>query len=227
MKRNIVYPTLAAVLALSCSPGTEPQSHEPSASSTAPHFVAWSPANGSLHLTAAGDLAATRLTTGSRAEGLSLSEIALDDYEASFWAVRGEERSLTLNYQSPSGTSPFLRIGITDPAIRPDGTPIAYGDSILITVIVDPTNIRVALEPTGLKLGTETTFDMWWTGANGDLDGNGQVDAQDAEIEQQWLGLWYQEGADTPWTPIPAEKSLAEKRLHALLQHFSGYAVSW
>ena len=228
MTRRFITSALVAVLVLSCSPGIEPMTDQPSADLSEPHFLQWSPADGPLRLTAIGAIAERDpVRAGDGPTELVFNEISLSSYAARFWAVRGKERTLQLNYLSPMGTSPFLRLEIDDPAIRPDGSSIAYGDSVLITVLVDPVNIRVSLEPTGLQFGHEADLEMWWTGTNGDLNGDGVVDTRDLEIEKQWLGLWYQEGAGTPWTPIPAEKSLSDKRLEADLKHFSGYAVSW
>jgi hypothetical protein len=81
--------------------------------------------------------------------------ISLENYQASFWAVRGETRSIQINYQSSidDSTHPFLRLTTFDPQFVPGVGTLALGDSVLITVIVDTTKIGVTLEPSGLQFG--------------------------------------------------------------------------
>jgi hypothetical protein len=155
------------------------------------------------------------------------TSLSLGAYKASFWAVRGESRRLQINYSSGGGTQPFLRLTIADPTSAPGLGELAKGDSVLVTATVDPDDLAVDLQPTGLTFGAPAQLELWYGGASGDLNEDGVVDGADAAIEQQLLGMWYQEGAASPWTAIAATKSLAEKRLSAGLQHFSGYAVSW
>lgn len=155
------------------------------------------------------------------------ASLSLTAYQASFWAVRGQSRSLQINYATEGGTQPFLRLTIADPTYAPAQGALAMGDSVLVTATVDATNMAVDLQPTGLSFGTPAQLDIWYGGANGDLNGDGVVDGTDVVIEEQLLGMWYQEGTTSPWTEIASAKSLAEKRISSSLQHFSGYAVSW
>jgi hypothetical protein len=68
---------------------------------------------------------------------------------------------------------------------------------------------------------------MWYGGASGDLNGDGVVDATDAYIETQLLGMWYREGDVADWQRIPATQVVDEKSFIVGLPHFSQYAVSW
>jgi hypothetical protein len=146
-----------------------------------------------------------------------------------FWAVRGEQRSVQINYLSSTGdtSSPFLRLTTTDPAYVPGLGDLAPGDSVLITVSIDPDNIKVSLEPTGLLFGAPGQLQISYGGADGDLNGDGVVDDADAYIESQLLGLWYREGQDSAWTRIPAAQLLSDKSFTSELPHFSEYAISW
>jgi hypothetical protein len=155
--------------------------------------------------------------------------LSLTTYNASFWAVRGQSRSLQINYLSPgqSGKSPFLQLTISDPTNVPGLGSLAVGDSVLVTVAVDPKNIAVSLEPTGMLFGTPSQLQIWYGGAGGDLNGDGVVNAEDATIERQLLGMWYQEAATDPWAQIQATQSLLDKSFSAALPHFSKYAVAW
>jgi hypothetical protein len=96
-----------------------------------------------------------------------------------------------------------------------------------ITVTVDTEHVAVSLEPTGLLFGDPGQMKIWYGGADGDLNGDGAVDAGDAYIESQLLGMRYREGAEGEWTDIPAMHLLADKAFTIALPHFSVYAVSW
>jgi hypothetical protein len=191
-----------------------------------PHFLRWA-GSSPPQFTATGALLGGPgggALRPSRAAGLSLTQ-----YVASFWAVRGQPRSVQINYLSATGDTSwqFLNLTVTDPTYVPGRGDLATGDSVLMTVSVDPYNIKVSLEPTGTLFGDPAQLQVWYGGANGDLNGDGVVDSADTYIESQLLGMWYREGADTSWERIQAVQSLADKSFTSALPHFSEYAVSW
>src|SRR5215217_195783 len=69
--------------------------------------------------------------------------------------TKGEDAELRLYYRARIGvadSTEFLRVRFDDNTLltRPDGTPIADGETVLVTVTVpDPTKFLVNLEPTG------------------------------------------------------------------------------
>ena len=211
-----------ALYAIGCSHPTAVQ--QPLPPSLAPHFVRWA-GSSPPQFTSIGALSGP-VRSGALLASLSLS---LDQYSVAFWAVRGQQRSVQINYLSSTGdtSSPFLRLTTTDPAYVPGVGDLAPGDSVLITVSVDPDNIKVSLEPTGLLFGEPGQLQISYGGAGGDLNGDGVVDGADADIESQLLGLWYREGQDGAWTRIPAAQSLSDQSFTSALPHFSEYAVSW
>jgi len=191
--------------------------------SLTPRFVRWA-GNSAPQLTA------TRQLPSGDANGVFRTPpISLDQYSVSFWAVRGEARTVQINYLDVNGgtTHPFLLLTTTDPAFVPGLGDLAPGDSVLVTVSVDTTKLGVSLEPTGLRFGTPAQMQIWYGGAGGDLNGDGLVDSTDAYVETQLLGLWYREGTVDPWTHIPATQSLADKSFTSALPHFSEYALSY
>lgn len=190
-----------------------------------PHLLRW--ASGSApQLYAVGGVSGRGAGGGLLRAGPG--ELSLDANTVTFWAVRGQERSVQIHYRSGSDqTHPFLQLTISDPTYVPGVGELAVGDSVLISVTVDPQNIEVSFEPTGMQFGEPAQFQLWYAGADGDLNGDGTVDGSDACIESQLLGLWYREGPVDPWTSIPAVQSLADKSFLSALRHFSEYAVSW
>ena len=194
----------------------------------APHILRW-PGTLLPQFSAIGGLAGRGGGRGGVLGAFLPSGLSLDQYSATFWAVRGEQHLVQINYLSSSGDTsfPFLRLAITDPIYVPGRGDLAPGDSVLVTVSIDPDQIKVSLEPTGLLFGDPAQLRISYGGADGDLNGDGVVDGSDGYIESQLLGLWYREGTDRAWTPIPAVQSLADKAFTSGLPHFSEYAVSW
>jgi len=154
--------------------------------------------------------------------------LSLDQYQVSFWAVRGESRSVRINYSSSidSAIHPFLDLTTTDPRFVPGVGELAVGDSVLVTVVVDTTKIGVSLEPHGLQFGEPAQLKIWYNGAGGDLNGDGVADSSDAKIEAELLGLWYRANSSEPWTHLSANQSLTEKSFTYALPHFSEYAIA-
>jgi len=221
-----LIPLALALLAAGCSDERHPTGVQPPPAA-APHFLRW--AGNTAPQFATGDASLPASALGYPLASLSDGGLSLDRNTATFWAVRGEPRSIQINYLSFTGdtSSPFLRLTITDPVYVPGRGDLAPGDSVEITVTIDPSTIKVSLEPTGTLFGDPSQLQISYGGADGDLNGDGVVDAADAAIEQQLLGLWYSEGEGTPWTKIPAVQSLADKSFTAALAHFSLYAVSY
>jgi hypothetical protein len=154
--------------------------------------------------------------------------LGLDQYVVSFWAVRGESRSVQINYSSSidNQTHPFLLLTTTDPQFVPGIGELALGDSVLITVTVDTSKIGVILEPSALQFGEPAQMKIWYDGAGGDLNGDGVADSSDSAIEAQLLGLWYREDASEQWEKIGASQSLDEKSFTYALPHFCEYEIA-
>lgn len=226
--RRALIPFVLALMVAECSDGRQPTAVTPT---PGPHFLRWADAV-TPRFTAIGAIPGgggdNPIADGMQASAL-VDGISLDRYTAAFWAVRGEERSVQINYLSSAGDTsfPFLTLTITDPIFVPGLGDLAVGDSVLITVTIDPSDIKVSFEPTGLLFGDQAQLKISYGGAGGDLNGDGVVDAIDAQIETQLLGLWYREGAESEWSRIPASQVVSDKSFMSALLHFSEYAVSW
>jgi hypothetical protein len=225
VRRSLISLALA-VLAARCTDGIGPR--QPL---TAPHFLRWAGSSPPQFTTigARPGQVATAALVSSPGAGLRFASLSLAEYTATFWAVRGQQRSMRINYLSVTGdtSSLFLLLAITDPVYAPGQGNLAPGDSVLVSVIVDPTTIKVSLQPTGLLFGDPAQMQISYAGAGGDLNGDGVVDSTDAYIESHLLGMRYRESVDSVWAPIPATQSLTDKSFSSALPHFSEYAVSW
>src|SRR3989449_9455177 len=132
--------------------------------------------------------------------------VSLDEYVVSFWAVRGESRSVQINYSSSIDTQlhPSLVLTTPDPQFVPGVGELAVGDSVLVTVIVDTTKIGVSLEPHGLQFGEPAQMKIWYGGARGALHGDGLGDHTHARGRAELLGPPDPENPQEPWTQLSA-----------------------
>ncbi len=153
--------------------------------------------------------------------------------QASFYAVRGEDREARLFFQDSVGGQgeEYLRLKIPSPALltRPDGTPFAVGDSILITVtVVDVQQILFELEPSGLRFDPDkpAELDIEYQEAGDDYDQDGDVDADDDQIETE-LAIWRQEVVGGVFERLGSVKFEDLKEIDVDLTGFTRYAIAY
>jgi hypothetical protein len=222
VRRSLIVLALTlAVVRCADQPTALQQSPHTAVAANVPQFVQWA-ANVAPQFTAILPQSNQHGRPGFRTPPLSL-----DTYSVSFWAVRGESRSVRINYASAldSLSHPFLQLTVTDPTFAPGQGDIAVGDSVLITVNIDTTKIGMSLEPTGLQFGERAQLQIWYDGAGGDLNGDGVVDSVDAAIEKQLLGLAYRESSNDAWARVPASQSLNDHSFTSALPHFCDFAI--
>jgi hypothetical protein len=158
----------------------------------------------------------------------------LSNYEVSFWAKKGKDREIRIDYLDPNNGKPkwrdYFKLKVRKESLLAlsDGTPIAKGDSVLITAVVDPVYMAVSLEPSGLQFDVRKPVELEWKykGAAEDVNGDGVVDDVDEAILDNLVMLWQHEKGD-PWYEMVFKHDRGGKKITALLYHFSGYAVSW
>jgi hypothetical protein len=157
----------------------------------------------------------------------------LTSNSASFWAVRGQDRELRMSYANtgaPGSGAEFLRLRVDRATLlsRPDGTTIADGDSVLITVTADPVLMSVDFQPSGLRFSSSEPAELKirWAEAGDDLNQDGKVDASDDAVRSK-LAIWRREAANDPWAKLATILKLDVEEAEATLTGFSGYAVAY
>lgn len=172
-------------------------------------------------------------------DGLHLLTVAagsppLSTTVASFYAVRGRNAGADLWYRATPGrgdSTKFLEFRLDGASLdrRPDGTPIADGDSVRITLtVIDATHLIVDFQPSGLRFaaGNPARLKMFFTEVGDDLDQNGRVDSGDDSIAQQ-LSIWRQETLGAPWFKVSSIVVKENKEIDAELAGFTGYAAAY
>jgi hypothetical protein len=239
MRQKLVTIVLVAGgVVLACSEGVGPPPAAPETGVVESRVfrpLAWQPTAGPLRFTAVGAADGdARLDDGVLASPSAGAPI-LDDYEVSFWAVKGQTSGVQIHWLETSGDTtiahPYIDFVVPAWALAtaPNGDWVGAGDSVLITVTVDTTSMVTQFGPSGLtfKESNPAQLQYWYTGAGGDLNADGVVDQADADIEATLLDLWESPGSSTSWAPVWANHSLSDDWFRAGVSHFSGFAVAY
>jgi hypothetical protein len=152
----------------------------------------------------------------------------------SFYAVKGRPSTAEIWYHARPGASDSSRflvfkVGANSLGNRPDGTPIAAGDSLLITLTVtDQVHFLVDFQPSGLKFADadQPSMTLSFAACGDDLNYDGVIDARDAAMESG-LSVWRQENPFQPWHKVSSTLVTAVKEVNAQLGGFTGYALMW
>jgi hypothetical protein len=195
------FALLALTAALSCSDSTAPEMR----------------AESDLHL----------LHVSSASPPLAATQL-------SFYAVKGKPGGADLWYHALPGRTDSLkfvefRMGPLSLESRPDGSAIATGDSVLITLTVaDPTHLVITYQPSGLTFSAsdQPSLKMFWVACGDDLNYDGKVDAADTALVQKF-SIWRQEAAGQPWLKLPSVVVPSVKEVDTRLSGFTGYAISY
>jgi hypothetical protein len=152
----------------------------------------------------------------------------------SFYAVKGKNAGVDIWYRPRAGqrdSTKFLefRLGGATLDRRPDGSLIANGDSVRITVlVVDPTHLILQFQPSGLTFSSKdpARLRMFFSEVGDDLDHDGNVNSDDDEVERR-LSIWRQEVPGLPWFKVASAVVKDQKRVDADLAGFTGYALAY
>lgn len=166
----------------------------------------------------------------SPAAGATLSRDSV-----SFWAVAGRGREASLYFRPRAGSTDsvrFLRFKIeSDTRLRrPDGTLVADGDSIRITIrMLDFSRLITRFEPSGMKFERDPAeLRLDFSSADGDYDDDGDDDAADDEKVSSFA-IWKQERVGLPWTKLTSlvEISGNMREVKAEIGSFTNHAVAF
>jgi hypothetical protein len=157
----------------------------------------------------------------------------LERSDTSFYAVKGEEREVALYFTDGAGGRGtiffLLRVFPGSLAARPDGTPIAPGDSVLITVrAADPSRVLFDVEPSGLSFDplAPPLMLLHYNEVDPDLDGDGDEDGADLDIERR-LTVWRQESPGGVFRRLESTVDLELDGVGTSLTGLSRYAISY
>ena len=159
---------------------------------------------------------------------LSATAPQLQSTVVSFYAVRGQDREVRVRFQNGEDYLRF-RVFANSLSQRPDGTAIANGDSILITItITDPTKLQADFQPAGLRFSSANPARLQFEfgEADKDLNGDGVVNATDAAIIPQ-ISTWRQEVAGGEWLKVSSLVEIEINEVQADILGFTGYALAY
>lgn len=151
-----------------------------------------------------------------------------------FTAVKGRDVTVRMIYQRSrrgGGDDLFaeFRVSARSLAFRPDGQPIADGESVQITMrVVDAVHGIIDFQPSGLQFSPRdpARLKISYAHADPDLNDDGVVDARDA-ILRRGLHMICRESPTSPWTPVPSTNDSGDDVVDALIRGFSGYAIEY
>ena len=153
---------------------------------------------------------------------------ALVSSEISFYALKGEDREGAIQF---AGGEEYLRLEVPAQSLKalPDGTPIANGDSVKITLrVVNPDSIHFEFQPAGLTFSAAkpASLKIEYGEAGDDLNDDGTVDAEDTVIEHE-LAVWVQEQLGAVYTQLVDVKLEDSNEIEADLLGFSRFAIAY
>jgi hypothetical protein len=158
---------------------------------------------------------------------------ALETYQVSFWARKDRASTVLVNYQPAAGESvghPFLRFDVPKGGLKTGGAGahVFPRDSVKITLTIDPVNLTVDFEPSGVRFSGHrpATLAVWYGNANPDLNADGVVDAADAELADM-IAIWGRPAKPAPWMKTVSQTLTGQQWVVGAIRHFSEYAVSW
>lgn len=163
----------------------------------------------------------------------ALTAPALETYQVSFWARKDRASTVLVNYQPAAGESvghPFLRFDVPRGGLRTGGAAVHLGhrDSVLITLTIDPVNLTVDFQPSGVRFSGHrpATLAVWYGNTNPDLNADGVVDGADADLADL-IAIWGRPARPAPWMKTVSQALTGDQWVVGAIRHFSEYAVSW
>ncbi|HVG43733.1 MAG TPA: hypothetical protein VM890_03355 [Longimicrobium sp.] len=154
----------------------------------------------------------------------------LDSMVVHVWAKAGENRQAVIRYEKVGsyGGDICLEFKIPGNGLwkRPDGSVVAKGDSVLITItVVDPKQFNFRFEPSGVQFQPDHPAELRvsYKWADPDRNGDGVVDSRDERFD---FGFWKQETDASNWIKTGTVKDADLEELRADIRSFTKYALA-
>jgi hypothetical protein len=151
------------------------------------------------------------------------------ELSVSFYGVNGQARSGTIYYHHDDDdesegedSTPLVRLDLPAGALttNPDGSPLAVGDSVLVTLsVLDTAHLQVDVEPAGLQFSSSTPAQLTMSY----LEADSSVSEQDTAA----LAIWQQSTPGGTWVPLPSNVIPSKKQVTAHVQRRSVYATAY
>ena len=170
----------------------------------------------------------TKPTTELHFLRLSATAPQLQSTVVSFYAVKGKDSDIRVRFKNGEDYLRF-RVFANSLLLRPDGSTIANGDSVFITItITDPTKLQADFQPAGLKFSTSTPARLQFEfgEADKDLNNDGIVNATDASLIPL-ISTWRQEVAGGDWLKVSSVVEIEINEVQADILGFTGYALAY
>ena len=159
---------------------------------------------------------------------LSATAPQLQSTVVSFYAVKGQDREIRVRFKNGEDYLRF-RVFASSLSLHPDGTAIANGDSVLITItITDPTKLQADFQPAGLKFSSSNPARLQFEfgEADKDLNGDGVINGTDAALIPQ-ISTWRQETVGGEWLKVGSVVEVEINEVQADILGFTGYALAY
>jgi hypothetical protein len=151
-----------------------------------------------------------------------------------FWAVRGQDREVSIFLRPRPGASDsleFLNFKVPAGALAayPDGRPFAVGDSVRIGIrIIDATRLIFEFTPSGLRFSTRTPaeLEIEYGETDDDVNDDGRVDAND-DIARRQFAIWRQSAVGQPWERLSSILDIDDEEVEADIFRFSNHAIAY
>ena len=143
-------------------------------------------------------------------------------YSTSFAAVQGEGDTFIVFYEDEWNPGMqgdwFLKLNIPSDAQFVDelGNPVAEGDTVVVTVDIDPSLFFVRFGPHGSTFAGNKPATLQFNYSYAESGWN-----------ENDLAVWYQPTEGESWNEEPTQIDKKKNRVTIELYHFSNYAVAW
>lgn len=147
----------------------------------------------------------------------------LATHHVSLALVQGKPSNFKVRYVDPETNNAegpwFLRIKVPQGTQlwAPNGSPLARGDTLVVTLNIDPTKFLVSFGPHGTQFTGERPVTLAFKYDYAKMDARDPAD----------LRVWYQPTADAEWSVVPAEVDKQGSMVWMSLHHFSNYAMAF